>query len=59
LQKEASGPDRLAAVEAAFENFKAQNAERKTAVKEGRMPEKEYTGWLYQKQGEIGRLMEE
>jgi len=57
LRKEAADPDSLATVEGAFESFKAENAERKTAVKEGRMPEKEYTDWLYAKQSEIDRLM--
>jgi len=59
LQKEAANPDRLAAVESAFEQFKTENMERKTAVKDGRMQEKEYTDWLYQQQGVIDGLMEQ
>jgi len=59
LQKEAPGSDRLAAVEAAFEKFKTGNAERKTAVKDGHISEKEYIDWLYRMQGEIDMLMNE
>ena len=57
LQKEAPGSDKLAKVEAAFETFKAENMEHKTAVKDGAMPEKEYTDWLYQQQAVIDGLM--
>jgi|AGTN01.2.fsa_nt_gi hypothetical protein len=57
LQKEAPGSDRLAAVETAFEAFRTENMERKTAVKDGNQPEKEYIDWLYRMQGEIDRLM--
>jgi len=59
LQKEAPGSDRLAVVEAAFETFKTGNAERKTAVKDGHLSEKEYINWLYRMQGEIDMLMNE
>ena len=59
LQKEAPGSEKLAAVEAAFETFKAGNAERKTAVKDGHLSEKEYIDWLYRMQGEIDKLMNE
>lgn len=58
LQKEAPGSDRLAAVEAAFEQFKAENMKRKTVVKDGQMPEKEYTDWLMEQQKKIDKLME-
>ena len=57
LQKEAPGSDKLAKVETAFEAFKAVNAERKTAVKDGHLSEKEYIDWLYRMQGEIDKLM--
>ena len=57
LQKETPGSDKLAAVEAAFEKFKVENAERKIAVKDGRLLEKEYIDWLYWMQGEIDSLM--
>lgn len=57
LQKEASGSDKLAKVEMAFEAFKAGNAERKTAVKDGNLTEKEYIDWLYQQQAVIDALM--
>lgn len=59
LQKEAPDSDRLAKVEAAFEIFKAENMERKTAVKDGKMPEREYTDWLYKQQAVIDALMQE
>ena len=59
LQKEAPGSDKLKTVEAAFEKFKAENAERKTAVKDGNQPEKEYVDWLYGQQAVIDRLMQE
>jgi len=59
LQKEAFGSDKLAAVEVAFETFKAGNMERKTVVKGGKMPEKEYTDWLYKQQAVIDGLMQE
>ena len=57
LQKVAPGSDKLAVVEAAFEKFKVENMERKTAVKDGRITEKEYIDWLYRMQGKIDRLM--
>ena len=59
LQKEAPGSDKLAAVEKAFETFKTENMERKTAVKDGNQPEKEYIEWLYGQQAVIDKLMQE
>lgn len=50
LQKEAPGSEKLAKVEVAFETFKAENAERKKAVRDGRVPAKEYTDWLLKQQ---------
>lgn len=58
LQKEAPGSDKLAKVETAFEVFKAGNAERKTAVKNANLREKEYIDWLYQQQAVIDGLMD-
>ncbi len=58
LQKELPGSDKLAKVEAAFETFKAGNMERKTAMKDRMMPEKEYTDWLYRQQAVIDGLMQ-
>ena len=45
-------------VETAFEKFKAANMERKTAVKNGQTSEKRYADWLFDRQGEIEKLME-
>ncbi len=59
LQKEVPGSDKLAKVETAFEAFKTGNAERKTAVKDGHLSEKEYIDWLYSMQSEIDRLIRE
>jgi hypothetical protein len=57
LRDEAPGSEKLAKVEAAFESFKIENAERKTAVKDGKASAKEYTDWLYQQQAVIDGLM--
>ena len=57
LQKESPGSDKLAKVETTFEAFKAENAERKTGVKDGHLSEKEYIDWLYQQQAAIDVLM--
>jgi hypothetical protein len=59
LQREVPGSDKLVAVEAAFETFKTENMERKTAVKDGNQPEKEYVDWLYGQQAVIDKLMQE
>lgn len=58
LQKEAPGSDKLAAVEAAFETFKAGNAEHKNKVKDGTLPQQEYIGWLRQQEAVIDGLMQ-
>ncbi len=57
LEKEAPGTEKLKTVQAAFAQFRQENAKRKTAVKEGRLAEKEYIDWLYRQQGGIDRLM--
>ena len=58
VKKLRTDSDKLAKVEMAFEAFKAGTAGRKTAIKDGRISEKEYTDSLYRQQGEIDRLVE-
>jgi hypothetical protein len=59
LQREVPGSVKLAKVETAFEAFRAENAQHKTAVKNRDLPEKEYTDWLYRQQAVIDGLMQE
>ncbi len=44
-------------VEAAFDTFKTENTQRKTAVKDGKLTEKEYIDWLYHQQAVIDEFM--
>ena len=59
LRKLRAAPDeRLLRAEAAFELFRAEAIERKKAVKQGELPEKEFCDWLFKQSRIIDEIVD-